>query len=52
MKLKNENENLRKRIANLEQALGALQKEKMEANTLLEHVLESETSAPIDKKGL
>ena len=52
MKLKHENENLRKRIANLEQALGALQQEKMEANALFEHVLESETSAHIDKKAV
>ena len=52
MKLKNENDDLRKRVADLERALGALQKEKNESNALLAHVLDSKTPAPIDKKAV
>ena len=52
MKLKNENDDLRKRVADLERALEALQKEKNESNALLAHVLDSKTPAPIDKKAV
>ena len=45
LKLKKENDDLRKRLAKLEQSLACLNQEKREADDLLHHVLASETPA-------